>query len=288
MRPSPSERALARERKSSPRNPPVIKRCRHMNDGEDEQKDRERYVDVKPRLQYVLVALLIDEADQQLFSLARDDEQLPDFFLFVFLDEREKVRPVGGSLCAAPHPSEEQPPTGQPARRILANQLVVNALERRRALGRDARHLFRELIELFRDLGGSQIRFDFRQHPRHGYIQNRAENAAGDDDRDKNQRRYGYFVIEPSARVENEDDHCQNAEVNVGLHPLLDGAEGGAIPAFTNPEKGQQETEEESDGAVGEAEARAAVGIFALNVINKTRDQRDKQDEEDSAPDYAG
>src|SRR3954453_12533939 len=170
----------------SPRNPPVIKRSRYVDDGEDEQQDRERYVNVEPRLQYVLVALLIDEADQQLFSLSRDDEQLPDFFLFVFLDEREKVRPVGGSLCAAPHPSEEQPPAGQPARGILANQLVVNALERRRALGSDARHLFRELIELFRDLGGSQIRFDFRQHARHGDIQNRAENAAGHDDRDQN------------------------------------------------------------------------------------------------------
>src|SRR3954447_21811301 len=161
MRPSPSERALARERKGSPRNPPVIKRSRHMDDGEDEQQDRERYVDVEPRFQYVLVALLINEANQQLFPLARDDEQLPDFFLFVFLDEREKVRPVGGSLCAAPHPSKEQPPAGQPARRILANQLVVNALERRRTFGGDTRHLFCELIELFRDRGGSQIRFDF-------------------------------------------------------------------------------------------------------------------------------
>src|SRR3954452_2844289 len=173
MRPTPSERASARERKGSPRNPPVIKRCRHMNDGEDEQQDRERYVDVEPRLQYVLVALLINEADQQLFSLARDDEQLPDFFLFIFLDEREKVRPVGGSLCAAPHPSKEQPPTGQPAGGIVANQLVVNALERRGTLLSIACHLYHELIEMYRHLGGTQIRFDFDQHAPHGDIQNR-------------------------------------------------------------------------------------------------------------------
>src|SRR3954453_10497774 len=68
----------------SPRNPPVIKRRRHVDDGEDEQQDRERYVDVEPRLQYVLVALLINAADQQLFSLARDDGHIPDFLLSLF------------------------------------------------------------------------------------------------------------------------------------------------------------------------------------------------------------
>src|SRR5216684_5399331 len=130
----------------SPRDPPVIERCRHVNDGEQQQQDRERDVDVEPGLQHVLVALLIDEAEQQLFPLARDHEQLPDLFLLVFLNEGEKVGPVGGPRRAAAHPPEEQTPTGQPSRSVLANELVVNALERPGTPRGDAGHLFGELI----------------------------------------------------------------------------------------------------------------------------------------------
>src|SRR5256885_1500592 len=100
-----------------------------MDNGEYEKQDRERNVDVEPRLQHVLIALLINQADQQLFPLARDDQQLANIILFVFLNEGEKVGPVGGALCAAPHPSEEQTPTGQPSGFIFTNELVVNALE---------------------------------------------------------------------------------------------------------------------------------------------------------------
>ena len=152
----------------------------------------------------------------------------------------------------------------------------------------DARHLLALLIELIRNLGNRQVRFHFRQQTRHGHIENRAQDPAQDDDGDENQRRYRHFVVKASARVKDQDDQYEDAEVDMRLHPLLDRAERRAIPALANPEERQQETEKKARSPVNQPHARAAVRILALRIPDERRSRGDQQNEEDAAPEDAG
>ena len=65
----------------------------------------------------------------------------------------------------------------------LAHQLVVDALKRRGAARGDAGHRARELVELIGDLFDGEIALDLGQHARHGDVEDRADDAAGHDDR---------------------------------------------------------------------------------------------------------
>src|SRR5260370_38384319 len=60
----------------SPRQLPVIKDGRNVDDGEQQQGDGEGDVDVEPGVADVLVPLLVHQAAQELFALTGDDEHL--------------------------------------------------------------------------------------------------------------------------------------------------------------------------------------------------------------------
>src|ERR1019366_5467170 len=137
----PPRRRRSGGSRHSPRDPPVIKHRHDMHDREQQQQDRERNVDVEPELEDVLVALLINETDQQLFALPRGDEKLAKLLLLIFLHEAEQVCPVRRLRLSAAHAHDQQAPSRQPPRRSLANELVVNALKWRRFPRGDARHL---------------------------------------------------------------------------------------------------------------------------------------------------
>ena len=135
-----------------------------MHDREDQQRNRERHVHVQPRLENVLVALLKDQSQQQLFALTRDHEHLAQVILFFFRHEAEERGPIARCLrLAAAHAREKQSPSGQPPWRRLAHQLDVDPLKGRRLIGSETRHLASELIELIRDFVDGEIALHFRQ-----------------------------------------------------------------------------------------------------------------------------
>ena len=57
---------------------------------------------------------------------------------------------------------------------------------------------------------------------------------------------HGDLVVEAAACMEEQDDQDEHAEVDMRLHPLLERAECGAIPAFANPEKCQEQDQRRS------------------------------------------
>src|SRR5205823_7855023 len=96
-----------------------------------QQRDRERDVDVKPRFEDVLVALLVVEFEKELFPLLRDDQHLAQLLLLLARDVWEKSGPLGGgSHVALSDTGEEQSPSRENARPRLAHQFVMNPLKR--------------------------------------------------------------------------------------------------------------------------------------------------------------
>src|SRR6185436_19532154 len=134
----PALRWMRKLMRASPRQPPVVEHRRDVHGGEDEERDRERDVDVEPELEDVLVALLEDQAEQELAALARGDQHLAQLLLLFDRRERDEARPVRRLFFSPRERAEEKPPPRRGAGSGLFHQFVMNALERSGASRGDA------------------------------------------------------------------------------------------------------------------------------------------------------
>src|SRR5207244_2002866 len=82
---------------------------------------------------------------------------------------------------------------------------------------------------------------------------------------------------------QEENDHRQDAEVDVGLHPLLERSEAGAIRALADAEVREEIAEREADGAVRETDRRAPVLKAVPRVIEVRAGDDDEENDKDSS-----